>query len=263
MEALLKKHLSGLPAVSLPGINELAFLNRFDTKFPLSAHRLPSLFDLLDESYLVLEIDGRRAFSYTTTYYDTPGYTFFAHHHQGKRNRYKLRYRRYKETQDEFLEIKHKNNKGKTIKYRIPSRFEHKLGTKAREFVSAVSAIRPAEMAPKLTAHFSRASLVSFRHQERITLDYNITFSELDTGKTLDLPYLAICELKNERYGNKSRFYKTMRSHGFHPRRFSKYCTGMGLLRPELKQNRFKSTQLFLEKLETQAVSPLNPSYYA
>ena len=45
--------------------------------------------------------------------------TLYHDHHNGKLNRYKVRRRRYIDTDTEFLEVKLKNNKKRTIKSRI------------------------------------------------------------------------------------------------------------------------------------------------
>ena len=56
--------------------------------------------------------------SYETKYFDTYQRDTFLMHHNGKFPRYKIRTRTYLDTNDQFVEVKFKNNKGLTEKYR-------------------------------------------------------------------------------------------------------------------------------------------------
>ena len=68
--------------------------------------------------YKVLEIDNERVHSYRSLYYDTDDRKFYLDHHNQRVNRNKVRFREYVGSKLTYLEIKRKNNKGKTIKKR-------------------------------------------------------------------------------------------------------------------------------------------------
>ena len=51
-------------------------------------------------------------------HYDTDDRKFYLDHHNQRVNRNKVRFREYEGSKLTYLEIKHKNNKGKTIKKR-------------------------------------------------------------------------------------------------------------------------------------------------
>ena len=67
----------------------------------------------------ILQIDGKRKHDYKSLYFDTEDRKFYNDHHNQRVNRYKVRYREYVDSGLVFLEIKCKNNKGKTIKKRL------------------------------------------------------------------------------------------------------------------------------------------------
>ena len=62
--------------------------------------------------------DGKLIHDYKSLYYDTEDWKFYLDHHNGRVNRNKIRFREYVGSKLTFLEIKLKNNKGKTIKKR-------------------------------------------------------------------------------------------------------------------------------------------------
>ena len=74
----------------------------------------------LRASHRVLEIDGRREFTYRTTYFDTPDLRVFRDHQQRRRRRYKARSREYVDSGARMFEVKLKGARGRTVKHRMP-----------------------------------------------------------------------------------------------------------------------------------------------
>src|ERR671917_500574 len=66
-----------------------------------------------------LEIDGRRAFAYRSTYFDTPDLDAFRDHIQQRRRRYKCRSREYLDSGHYAFEVKLKGLRGRTVKHRM------------------------------------------------------------------------------------------------------------------------------------------------
>ena len=107
--------------ISLEEMDKVSLMNRVDQKFILSFTDLCQIIPQLEAEYRILTICDQNVFTYKTDYYDTPGLNMFTDHHNGKLNRFKIRHREYVESNLEFLEIKFKNNKGKTLKKRVES----------------------------------------------------------------------------------------------------------------------------------------------
>ena len=105
--------------VSLDAISDVRLMNRIEIKYVFSTSKLTDLVALLGKHYHVLEICNMRILPYSTTYLDTEDYLFYNQHVRGEFDRHKIRYRKYEATEESFLEIKKKTNKGRTIKWRI------------------------------------------------------------------------------------------------------------------------------------------------
>jgi hypothetical protein len=101
---------------------------------------------------------------------------------------------------------------------------------------------------------FKRITLVNHEQTERVTLDYNLNFTSNESGEKLDLPGVAVAEIKFENHLTGSALHAAMRTFRIRPRRFSKYAIGMALLHPGLKQNRFKN--------KVRKVNQINESYH-
>ena len=105
-------------AISLSEMDDVKLMSRTDTKFAFNDIKLPVLLQKLSEHYRILEIDGERIHHYKSLYFDTEDRKFYLDHHNSRVNRNKIRFREYVGSGLTFLEIKLKNNKGKTIKKR-------------------------------------------------------------------------------------------------------------------------------------------------
>jgi hypothetical protein len=248
--------LSAFNPIGLDGIGSVRFMNRFDTKYVFCVSKLTDLINLLGGKYKVLEIADLRVFPYLTTYLDTPDYLFYNQHVTGKLERHKIRYRKYESTGTSFLEIKLKTNKRRTIKWRIVNQLS--TGTfddRANIFLRKHFLFETEVVKPVLINRFTRATLIGLESKERITLDYNILFSSPDNDEHIEMPYLAIAELKKEGYSRNSAFSNLIKQLNIYPAGFSKYCMGSIFLNDSLKQNMLKPKLLFLNKIENEYIS--------
>ena len=236
--------------ISLKEMDAVQLMNRTDTKFPMSALELKEiLMDIVDD-YFVLEIEGVRFNRYKTLYFDTPKKRFYMNHHNSKPSRYKVRMRKYLDSELCFLEVKYKS-KGRTDKRRKKiNDFSYKLSSKKNKLISDVFN-ESMELEPTLWNSFSRVTLVNKIEKERITIDLNLAFEDfLQPEKKLTLNYLVIVEVKQENINRNSIFVRKAKELGIRSSGMSKYCTGMALLNKDLKSNDFKSNLLKIEKIK-------------
>ena len=113
--------LSHLPPITLEEMSSIRLMNRTDTKFVTNIATLEHLLGMAEGQYYAQEICGHRISPYKTTYWDAPdSHEMFRSHQCGHSPRTKVRVRTYVDTQQTFLEIKHKDNHGKTRKKRVP-----------------------------------------------------------------------------------------------------------------------------------------------
>jgi hypothetical protein len=243
----LKNILSSFEPITLKEMDRVALLNRTDTKFIFSTEQLLDLLQYLPEYYKVLEIKDLRYARYRTLYYDTPEFQFFTIHQNGKKNRNKVRFRKYLDSDLCFLEIKLKNNKGRTVKSRIKvPDFEDGLSEDSQKFVNETIG-RDVGIEPKLWNTFTRITLVHKKDKERLTIDLNLGFEYED--KDGGFPWLVIAEVKQETQTRQSDIIRLLKQRSILPFRISKYCMGMVLMNKKVKYNNFKQKLLKINKI--------------
>ena len=184
-----------------------------------------------------------------TTYWDTENHRFFLEHHNGRAPRQKVRVRTYMDSDLTFLEVKTKNNHGRTKKKRVevPSQDIDVQGTNG-EFVEGLVHQGLNEMHPTVRNQFHRITLVNYEKTERLTIDYDVHFYNMETGTDANVGPLVIIELKRD--GNVySPVLDILRTLRIKPSGFSKYCIGSVMTNKKLKQNIFKEKMIVLSKL--------------
>ena len=238
-------------SISLKDLNKVQLLNRKDTKFVFSQAILPLFLDKLKPFYQILEINGMRTFVYENTYFDTDEFLFYIQHHNESRRRFKVRYRKYCETNVQYFEIKVKNNKNRTIKNRLRI-YERNgcLGEKEGHLVSEIIGFQSQQLTAKLDVEFSRITLSDNSFNERLTIDTNLSVKNGISSKIFD--QLVISEIKQKKYNPKSDFIQILRDLNIQEMRFSKYCMGMLHVNKGIKYNRFKPKLLRINKILTQ-----------
>jgi len=234
--------------ISLDEMDDVKLMSRTDTKFAFKANKMPLLLQQLIPFYRVLSIDGKLIHDYKSLYYDTEDWKFYLDHHNGRVNRNKIRFREYVGSKLTFLEIKLKNNKGKTIKKRMKvDGISHQLSDKQQNYIEKIIG-KPMQVSAKQWINFSRITFVHKTQKERLTIDVNLTFENAnDKG---DLKHIVIAEVKQERMSRSSDFMRIAKEMYILPIRISKYCMSALVLNPELKKNRFKEKVLFINKLK-------------
>lgn len=239
--------VDAMDAVSLAEIDSVALMNRVDVKYAFHDSLFPLLAERAAPAYRTLSVEGIRTSGYRTLYFDSPDFGCYIQHHNGKRNRYKVRMRQYQSSGACFLEVKVKNNRGRTVKSRMPiAAVVETLSAESKAFISSVLGACP-ELTPQLWTEFSRATWVHRNSPERITLDFDIRFryESRETG----VPGLAVAEVKQERDNWHTPLRSALREQRIRPLRVSKYCLGTMLLKPHLKHNRFNPTLRALRKI--------------
>lgn len=104
--------------IGLTELGAASLMRRTDTKFVFHASSLTSILQKLQGSYRLLEVEGITSHDHRTLYFDTPKPELFHAHHRGSGHRFKVRERQYVTTNQLFLEVKRRSNKGETSKMR-------------------------------------------------------------------------------------------------------------------------------------------------
>ena len=249
----LESVLDTLSPILLGEMDSVKLMNRIDTKYLTKVDTLVHVLeDAARHGYRALETEGTKVCPYDTLYYDTPGLQMFLDHHNRRLVRQKVRTRTYVDSGQTFLEIKRKNNHGRTKKKRTqipPADFRDFRSEAAAEALLEKYSSLPADsLSPALETLFRRITLVNPARTERLTIDTGLRFRNARNGREVSLQDAVIIELKQDGR-TASEMKGILLDHRVKPMRLSKYCIGTTLTDASVKGNRFKQKVRTIEKL--------------
>jgi len=244
--------LAPLAPIGLEEMDSIKLMNRIDSKYLTNEATLVGvLADAAAAGYRVLTTEGERLAPYDSIYYDTAGLKMFYDHHNRRLVRQKVRTRSYVNSALAFLEIKRKNNKGRTKKSRIRIPEGEMKGFMADEgacsYLAGHSWFTAEELSPVLETLFYRITLVNPAKTERLTIDTRLCFKNFRTDKETSLQDAVIIELKQDGRAA-SQMKGILLDHRVKPVRISKYCIALTLTDPSAKTGRFKVKVRTIEK---------------
>ncbi|MDR7253175.1 hypothetical protein J2X46_002160 [Nocardioides sp. BE266] len=230
-----------LPTVTLAELNaEAELLTRVDRKYVVPAGDLDALVTGI-VGLRVLEIDGRRASRYESTYLDTvdlDSWTASAHR---RRRRWKVRTRVYADTGERWLEVKTRGTRGSTVKERLAhDGVEVSDGADAwvRDRLGAahVHGVDPTGLVATLHTSYLRTTLLLPGGAGRATIDRDLRWTS--AHGTAEVGDVLVVETKAASAGP-GPLDRRLWELGHRPTRISKYGTGLALLTPDLQTNRW------------------------
>lgn len=210
---------------------------RTDSKFVMSPSAAFALLPAFADHSAVLLAGTGPVACYRTLYFDTDDLACFHSHRRGRRVRHKVRIRHYPERHLTVLEVKTRRSETKTTKAWRPRPFgANGLSPEDQAFVSAHTGIGRS-FGPWLWTNFRRVTLLG-AGAERITIDLDIQM----VGEDLNRPLagIAIVEVKQWPLNRSTPIMATLRAGGFRPASISKYCAGIALTHPTVRQNRLR-----------------------
>ena len=258
----MKEILNSFDPITLGQMGDIRLMNRTDTKFVTNITKLGQLLTMAKDDYYIQEIDGERIAPYYTLYFDTDDHAMYTAHESGHTNRQKLRIRSYVSSGLNFLEVKTKNNHGRTKKKRVlvhefdPMQPQHDICFHCQnaafceydEFLRSNLQYNPYSLCEQLENRFDRITLVNKGMTERLTIDINLRFHNIATGNYRFMDHIAIIELKRD-----GRVYSPILSLlnqlRIKPHGFSKYCIGSALTNNSLHCNRLKPRLHSIERI--------------
>lgn len=253
----------GFDPIGLATLNARAeMLERLDNKYVVRRAILESAAAGLARHFDVLEISGRRAFTYETCYFDNQDRRSYFDYHQGRRRRVKVRIRNYLDAALCFVEVKLKDKRGVTVKKRLgyaPEKFggldEEALTFVHRAYYDQYGARFPYELQRVIDMRYVRMTLVAKEGGERMTIDSCLRFYDMSAYHAVDDDRF-ILETKSARgNGIADRLLRGLHQHP--TRQCSKYCAAVALLGRGTRHNRFLPA---LRKLASPGLSPLEPA---
>lgn len=238
--------LNEFSPINLDEMDSVKLMDRTDTKFVFRKSQLASILSQLQNCYRILDINGHKISRYESLYFDTPDFNLYHKHQSGKLNRYKVRFRKYVESELHYFEVKFKNNKGRTIKNRVKQKqIDGLINNKADNLLKEKTPFDSTNLEAKLWVNYSRITLVNKTSPERVTLDINLHFKNDEQLKTID--DIVIAEVKQDKAAI-STFIKLMKQLHIREGSISKYCFGVISLFNKIKHNNFKPNIILLKK---------------
>lgn len=244
------QQLQSFPPITLEEMKGVKLMNRTDTKYVVP---LMTLLEILqqsvDEYFVQTNANGERMSAYHTVYLDTPDMRMYTLHETGRKVREKIRMRTYMDSNETFLEVKDRNNHGRTKKKRIMiPKMEAVCDNKETiRFLQSKSKYGIQNLAPALENNFNRITLVNKERTERVTIDTDLKFLNLRNGNTAVCNLFAIIELKRDGITFSPMKDLLIRMH-IHSMGFSKYCIGCAMTDKTLRQNNLKERLRKIEK---------------
>lgn len=251
--ALLHK----LKPITLEEMSGIRLMNRTDTKFVTNKAKLEQLLEMAQGKYYAQFLNDSFIADYMTTYWDTEQYDFYLDHHNERAPRQKVRVRTYMDSGVTFLEVKTKNNHGRTKKKRVEVPCQEITPENGNEdFLQKLVQKGFKEMHPTVQNRFNRITLVNYGKTERLTIDFDVRFHNQETSEKACTGDLVIIELKRD--GNVfSPVLDMLRELRIKPSGFSKYCFGCLMTKKGLKKNLFKKKFVKVRRLTKVALAPL------
>lgn len=232
-----------MESIALDQMEEVNLMHRVDTKFYFHERLLANILKSVERDYYILEINGERLMPYESVYYDTDNLQMLKWHQNGKRNRFKIRKRKYLISNQTYLEVKKKNNKGITEKIR---RINGVDLDEDRNFISDNTPFCWLELNHVISNRFNRIMLVNKNMKERVSIDLNLEFFKDNDARKVEK--LVLLEIKSERHLGMTELQRSLKFLHIYPSGFSKYITGMYMFNDRLKFNRFKRRFLRVNK---------------
>lgn len=242
--------VTALPPITLEEMKSIRLMNRTDQKYLANVETLKKLLRAVQGLYYAQEVDGLHISPYATTYWDDASRGMYYSHQTGHVPRTKVRVRTYLSSHQTFLEVKNKDNHGKTFKSRVsvPSLDAVIEQGAGGDFLQEVTGLRLDSLVPTLSNRFSRITLVNYEKTERLTIDFNIHFYNHATQAQQLMDNIVVIELKRD--GRvPSPILPILRELRIKPAGFSKYCIGATVTNPHLRINRFKKRLIRIRKV--------------
>lgn len=231
--------------ISLGQLNAKAdMLKRLDNKYVIRENMLRQALGQLVSHFDILEIDGNREFTYDTCYFDDAKNSSYFDHLRGRRQRFKVRVRKYLDSKMCFVEMKLKDKRGVTVKKRLDYRVEkygmldenawnHIMSSYKEMYGREFSYV----LAPVLEMRYKRITLVAKEGRERMTIDYRIAFSGDGRACAIDENAFIVETKSSNANGIADKILRSMHQHPI--KSCSKYCVARAALQGVSRHNRF------------------------
>lgn len=222
-------------------VSHASLTERIDRKYLVDPHDVDEiLLREVGQGFRVLDIDGKRSFSYESVYFDTPQMDSYLMTARSRPTRFKVRTRSYLDSTTTYLEVKERDRNDFTVKRRLLHPFEDRdrLTPESIAWLAAATSVDGLanRLGPVLTVNYRRSTLVDTNTWSRVTLDTELTACQ-PGGRRLGADGFAVVETKS--VGHPTAFDHHLWGRHYRPTGISKYCTLLAALDPALPANKW------------------------
>jgi hypothetical protein len=222
----LRALLAQFPGPSIELVQERELLQRVDTKLLLPRSQLVVLLEQLRSNYAVLNAERDYLARYRSVYLDSADLSLLHDHLRGRRPRHKVRFRHYLDRRLTFLEVKSKDNHGRTSKQRLAHPFgDSRLTPEEHAWALRLVGERRGRLVPQAVAECLRICLLGIGHAERLTVDVDVTLRNSRASRCMR--DVALIEIKQPRVDRGSPAFRALRALQARELRVSKYVCAM------------------------------------
>jgi hypothetical protein len=247
MNTTLLNLLKWFTSINLEELESSAsFMTRIDTKYLLHAWDINQVLEQFKQKYFILSIHWHYVFRYDNIYMDTKDYDLYYHHEKGRDKRIKVRTRYYVESDLAFFEFKQKEwDVTRKFRYKIESTGRQQMTDNDQRFYASIyQSIDPKApkqvLVPSIEISFQRVTIVSKKSDERLTIDFNLTYRDLRNPKKQPITCDNLVIVESKSTSLRTYSHKLMRSYGIRPAKWcSKYGFGLIMLRNVNSRNHF------------------------
>lgn len=232
-------------SVDLQQLNAKAdMLKRLDNKYIIRQDILHEAVEEFVTRFDILQIGGKRVFVYDTCYFDDLKNSIYFDHLRGRRQRFKVRVRKYNDSEMCFVEMKLKDKRGVTIKKRLNysvEKYGHLDGGAWKHIVSSYQDMYGREFSyilePVLEMRYKRVTLVAKEGGERMTIDFQWSFSAKGRSNWVDDDVFIVETKSSNANGIADKILRRLHQHPI--KSCSKYCVARAALQDVSQHNRF------------------------
>jgi hypothetical protein len=244
----LIKNIDAFEPLSDQEVQKVKFSDKEEMIFSFNCTFLPQLIESTKGDYSILIHNGKKYSSYKLLYFDTPKNRFYLDAHNGKRNRFVVRFRQCIESNITYFEVKYINKKGRKKKKKIE--VDEIKTTLGEEEIALLKKVMPKKKArkltPRITCEFKRFVLINKQNKHKVTVDSDMKF----TNNSSEIHYsdITTATILQERYDRSSKINAVLRESGIRQGQIGNYALGMSIFGDQ-KTNIYKEKEYRINKL--------------
>lgn len=242
------KNIEAFESLSALEVKKVKFFDKEELYYTFNKSFLPRIIESIKEDYSVITNHEKKYRSFKILYFDTPKNRFYLDAHNGKRNRFIVRFRQCIESNITYFEVKYINKKGRKRKKKIEvEEIKTTLGEEELAMLKKVMRKKKArKLKARITCEFKRFTLLNVPNNHKVIVDGDMKFT--NNNSETHHSDLTSAKIIQERYDRSSKFMTALRESGIRQGQIGNYALGMSIFGNQ-KSNLLKEKENRINKL--------------